>query len=353
MHVTVAEVAKLVDGTVVGDDSHVLRGISSLTEAEPGDVSFLANPKYAPYLEETKASAVLVGKHQKDNEIIQIVVANPDYAFAKVVEAYGPRPQPLQPGVHPTAVLGEGAELGEDVAIGAYAVIGDGVHIGSGSRIFPHVFVGPATTIGAETTLYPHVTVREGCRLGQRVIIHSGAVIGSDGFGYASVEGVHHKIPQVGVVEIGDDVEIGANTTIDRARFGRTVIGAGTKIDNLVQIAHNVEIGEHCILVAQVGVAGSTVLGKHVQLAGQCGVGGHLSIGDQAIVAAQSGVSKNVPPRTVVRGYPARDMKSFQNHEIAIRRLPKTQATVKQLEARMADLEAELQRLREEKDAPT
>lgn len=342
MRVTVAEVATLVKGTVVGDPTQLLTGVSSLTEATPGDITFLANPKYAPFLADCRASAVLVGIKQEQNRFVQIVVANPDYAFAQVVDAYGPRPVVLPEGVHPTAVIGEGVHLGKGIAVGAFAVVADGATLGDGCRIYPHTFVGTEASLGNDCILYPHVTVRERCALGDRVIIHSGAVIGSDGFGYASVEGVHHKIPQVGIVVVGDDVEIGANSTIDRARFGRTVIGTGTKIDNLVQIAHNVEIGEHCIIVAQVGVAGSTRLGRGVTLAGQAGLAGHITIGDHAIVAGQSGVSKNVPPRAVVQGYPAQDLKRHQTQEIALRRLPGTLGQVKALEQRVAELEARL-----------
>ncbi|HYE08239.1 MAG TPA: UDP-3-O-(3-hydroxymyristoyl)glucosamine N-acyltransferase [Planctomycetota bacterium] len=341
MQVTVNEIAALVGGTVVGDGAKLLTGFSGLKEARPGDVSFLANAKYAADLAETKATAVLVANEQP-TRAVQIVVANPDRAFGRVASTYGAPAMTLPRGVHPTAVIGERVRLGRDVAIGAYAVLGDGVVVGDGSTVFPQVFIGDESAIGRECVLYAQVAIRERCQLGDRVIIHSGAVIGSDGFGYATVSGVHHKIPQVGVVIIEDDVEIGANAAIDRARFGRTRIGKGTKIDNLVQIAHNVETGQGCIVVAQVGVAGSTRLGNYVTLAGQCGVSGHLEIGDQAIVAGQSGVSKNVPAKAVVRGYPAQDMKSSQLQEVAVRRLPQTQETVKQLAVRVAELEARL-----------
>jgi len=343
MRVTARDIAALVDGRVIGDADRLLTGISSLTEAKPGDISFLANPKYAPYLTETEASAVLVEAEQEAGDLVQVVVANPDWAFAKVVEAFGPKPSRLPTGVHPTAVVGEGVRLGEEVAIGAYAVIGSGTVIGDRTKVYPHAFIGDGASVGSDSTLYPHVTLRENCVIGQRVIVHSGAVIGSDGFGYASVEGVHHKIPQVGIVVVGDDVEIGANTTIDRARFGKTVIGTGTKIDNLVQIAHNVEIGEHCIIVAQVGIAGSTTVGNYVTVAGQSGVAGHITIGDRAIVAGQSGVSKNVPAGVLVQGNPAMEMKANQAKEIAVRRLPKTAATLKQLEQEVARLNARLE----------
>lgn len=345
LRVTVAQIAELLGGTVRGDGSTAITGISSLTEAQPGDISFLANPKYAPFLAETRASAVLVAAPQPADHVAQIVVANPDHAFARLVATYGPQSAKMPVGVHPLAVIGEDVRLGEGVTIGPYAVIADGARIGDRSVIYPQVFIGASATIGADCLLYPQVSVRERCVLGNRVILHSGAVIGSDGFGYATIEGVHQKIPQVGIVAIEDDVEIGANTTIDRARFGTTRIGQGTKIDNLVQIAHNVETGRHCLIVAQVGIAGSTKLGNQVTLAGQSGISGHLSIGDQAIVTAMAGVSKHVPPKTVVRGYPAQEIKLAQAQEVAVRRLPQTQEAVKTITAQLAALEARLAKL--------
>ena len=227
-------------------------------------------------------------------------------------------------------------------------MVGDGAIIGDGVVLHPQVVIGSDARIGAASVCYPHTTVREMCILGERVIIHSGAVIGSDGFGYATLAGVHHKIPQVGIVVIGDDVEIGANTTIDRARFGVTKIGTGTKVDNLVQIAHNVEIGEHCFVVAQVGIAGSTKIGNHVTLAGQSAIGGHLKIGDAAIVAACSGVSKNIAAQTVVQGVPAQDMKQYQRQQIAARRLPQMQQQVKHLAQRLEELQQQLAEVRNE-----
>ncbi len=342
MRVTVRELAAVVQGRVIGDAELAITGFSSLNEAGPGDISFLANPKYVPFLAETRAVAVLVNGEHAAPHLVQVVVANPDFAFAAIVAAFGPKASPPPPGIHPTAVIGEGVTLGLGVAIGAHAVISDGVVIGERTVLYPHVYLGAGTKVGADCLIYPQVTVRERCTLGNRVILHPGVVIGSDGFGYATIEGVHQKIPQIGTVDIEDDVEIGANTAIDRARFDRTRIGKGTKIDNLVQIAHNVEIGAGCMIVSQVGIAGSTKLGRYVTLAGQCGVAGHLTIGDQATVTGQSGVSKNVPPRTVVRGNPARDYKSYQASEIAVRRLPGTQDKVKELTARLALLEARL-----------
>ena len=245
-------------------------------------------------------------------------------------------------GVHPTAVIGDGVEIGPDCSIGAYAVIEAGASIGAGCVIYPHAYIGFQSIVGEKSVIYPHATVREQCQLGKRVILHSGAVVGSDGFGYATVQGVHHKIPQIGNVVVGDDVEIGANTTIDRARFGVTTIGPGTKIDNLVQIAHNVTMGTGCIIVSQVGLAGSTELGNYVTIAGQAGVSGHLKIGDMSTVTAKSGVSKNVPPKMVVTGNPAQEFRSFQEREVSIRRMKKAQETIQELLQRVASLEEKL-----------
>lgn len=342
MRVSVEEIATFLGGAIVGDPQQEITGISSLAEAKDGDISFLANPRYESMIEETNASAVLVAKELNAPRICQIIVEHPDFAFARVVQQYGPQPRPMQPGIHPTAVIGEGVNIGEDTRIGAYVVIGDGADIGAGCRIHAHSVIGDDAQLGHGCCIHSHVTVREGCVLGQRVIVHSGAVIGSDGFGYASLAGVHHKIPQVGIVVVGDDVEIGSNTAIDRARFGKTVIGAGTKIDNLVQIAHNVEIGEHCIIVAQVGIAGSTTLGKYVTMAGKSSAVGHLSIGDQAVIAAGAGVTKNLPAKAVVAGAPAQDIKSHHAQVVYQRRMPRLQATVKELEQRLAQLEQRL-----------
>lgn len=342
MRVSVRDIARLVGGTIHGDEQKFVTGISSLTEAQQGDISFLANPKYESFLGETRACAVLVAAPHPVPNLVQIVVGNPDFAFARVVATYGPKAVPPPLGVHPTAIIGDRVSLGNNITIGAYTVVCDGAVVGDNTILYPHVYVGHESHIGDDCVIYPQVVIRERCNIGSRVILHSGVVIGSDGFGYASVEGVHHKIPQVGVVIIEDDVEIGANTCLDRARFGRTRIGKGTKIDNLVQVAHNVETGHHCILVGQCGVAGSTKLGNYVILSGQCGIGGHLTIGDHAIVTGKAGVSKNIPPHLVVRGTPAQEIKAAQAQEVAVRRLSATQGTVKELMARVGELEKRL-----------
>jgi UDP-3-O-[3-hydroxymyristoyl] glucosamine N-acyltransferase len=335
-------VARLLGASVVGDPATLLTGLSSLAEAGPGDISFLANPRYEALARSTRAAAILVAAPLTGVAPVQIVVANPDFAFATLVETFGPKSARLPVGIHPTAVIGEGVVIGEGAAIGPCVVIGDGVRIGARCTLHAHVTVGVESVLGADCVLFPGVGVRERCRLGDRVIVHNGAVIGSDGFGYATVQGVHRKIPQVGVVEIGDDVEIGANTTIDRARFGRTVIGKGTKIDNLVQIAHNVEIGEHAIIVAQVGIAGSSKIGAYVAIGGQAGIAGHLEIGPMARVSAQAGVTKSIPARSTVNGTPAQEIKTYQRNEVAVRRMQRSQAEIKDLLARVAELERRL-----------
>ena len=342
MQFRVSDVAAFLGGSVVGDPETMVSGIAGLTEAKPGDLSFLANPKYAPHLASTQASAVIVAEAVSGVRTAQIVVANPDFAFAKLVSAYGPKPAHPAPGIHPTAMIGNNVRIGATPRIGAYAVIGDDSVLGDNVVIYPHVVLGAEVQVGSDSVLYANVAVRERCRLGQRVILQPWAVIGSDGFGYALLDGRHQKIPQVGIVVIDDDVEVGANTTIDRARFGRTRIGAGTKIDNLVQIAHNVEIGSHALIVAQVGIAGSTRIGNYVVLGGQAGIVGHITIGDQAKISGQAGVSKNVPPRAELRGSPAMDFKAALAQEVSVRRLAGTQAQVKRLEERLAELERRL-----------
>ncbi len=342
MQFRVSDVAEFLGGTVVGDPEALVSGIAGLTEAKAGDLSFLSNPKYAPHLATTLASAVLVAEAVPGVRPAQIVVASPDFAFAKLVSTYGPKPLHPALGIHPTAIIGDGVVLGTEPRIGAYAVIGDKAVIGDHVVIYPQVVIGGEATIGNDCVLYAGVVVRERCRLGQRVTVQPGAVIGSDGFGYALMDGKHQKIPQVGIVVIEDDVEIGANTTIDRARFGKTRIGQGSKIDNLVQIAHNVEIGQHCLIIAQVGIAGSTRLGNYVTLAGQVGVAGHLTLGDQVMAGGQSGISKSLPAKTKVRGSPAQDFKQALGQEVAVRRLAGTQAAVKRIEERLAELEQQL-----------
>jgi UDP-3-O-[3-hydroxymyristoyl] glucosamine N-acyltransferase len=259
------------------------------------------------------------------------VVANPKYAFARLVQQFFVAPYKAR-GIAPQVVQGIGAQIGPDVSIWPFVTLGDRVRIGARVTLYPGVFIGDDSVVEDDSLLYPNVTVQERCTIGKRVIIHSGTVIGSDGFGYVQQEGRHHKIPQIGTVVIEDDVELGANVTVDRATFGRTVIKRGAKVDNLVQIAHNVVIGSNCILVAQAGISGSTALGKNVVLAGQVGVAGHLTLGDNVMVGAQAGVTKSVPAGARLWGTPARPLARVKRVHAVLQRLPELYQKVEELE---------------------
>lgn len=339
---TLNEIAKLVDGKVVGDGKVLITGVSGIREAAEGDITFLANPKYSSLMDKTRAAAIITSADAQNTSKPVIVTENPSLAFAKIISMFMPDDAAHPQGIDYTVVMGKNVTLGKDVALGPYVVIGDNVSIGDNTIIYAGCFIGHHTRIGPNTLVYPHVSIRERVSIGSRVIIHSGTVIGSDGFGFATIKGSHHKIPQVGIVEIGDDVEIGANVTIDRARFDKTVIGRGTKIDNLVQIAHNVVIGENSLIVAQVGISGSTILGNNVTLAGQVGLVGHITVGNNAIVTAQSGVAKSVPADTMFSGTPARPFMTSQRANASMQNLPKLFEIVKDLKKRIEELEAKL-----------
>jgi len=342
MQKTIKEIARLIDGEIVGDSNIVITGVSGIKEAAAGEITFLANPKYSPLLKKTRACAVITSRDIQKAPKTIVRVENPSLAFAKIISIFAPDEVKRPQGIHPTAILGEGVSLGKDAAVGPYAVLEDGVWIGEKSVIYSGCFIGHHTRIGNNCLIYPHVSIRERVNIGERVIIHSGTVIGSDGFGFATIEGLHHKIPQIGTVEIGDDVEIGANVTIDRARFDKTVIRSGTKIDNLVHIAHNVLIGENSIIVAQAGISGSTIIGKGATLAGQAGLVGHITIGEGAVVAAQAGVTKSVPANTTVSGYPARRHDLAKRVNACVQNLPKMYEEVKSLKKKIEELEAKL-----------
>ena len=319
---TLSEIAKLVDGELVGDCDLVITGVAGIKEAEKGDITFLSNVKYLPFLSQTQASAVITSSDVAPAGKALVRAASPSIAFSKVVAHFMPPEEIMTPGIHATVVIGEGGQLGKDVAIGAHVVIEDRAVIGAGARIGANTFIGRHAEIGAGCWLYPNVVIRERVEIGNRVTIHSGTVIGSDGFGYEVIEGKHIKIPQLGSVSIEDDVEIGANVCVDRGRFKNTLIRRGSKIDNLVQIAHNVVIGEDCVIVSQVGISGSTELGKNVIVAGQTGIVGHVLIGDEAVICARSGVSKSVPAKSIVLGEPARPIAEQKKLFALIARLP-------------------------------
>lgn len=339
---TLAEIARIIDGEVIGDGNIVITGVCGIKEAKSGDLTFVANPKYLPLIEHTRASAIITSRDIEPISKPVIKTENPSLAFAKMVSLLSPNHMVYPKGIHSTAIIAGDVKLGKNVAIGPYVVVEDSVVIGDNTVIYSGCYIGHHSALGKNTLIYPNVSIRERTAIGSHVIIHSGTVIGSDGFGFATVRGMHEKIPQIGTVVIEDNVEIGANVTIDRARFDKTIIGKGTKIDNLVQIAHNVVVGENSIIVAQAGISGSTVIGKGVILAGQAGIVGHISIGDGAVVAAQAGVTKSVPANTKVSGYPAKPHEAAKRVNACVQNLPHLYKTISELKEKIALLEEKL-----------
>jgi UDP-3-O-[3-hydroxymyristoyl] glucosamine N-acyltransferase len=344
---TLAELAQLTKATLApgAPAERSITGAAALDDAGPEEVTFFGNAKYLGALRRTKAAAAFVPMDFAENvETVLLRVADPSMAFSHAVKHLTPAEEPYAAGIHPTAVIGEGAQIDPSASIQPFVVIEKGAVIGARTVIGAHTFVGRGSRLGDDCRIHPNVTLREGTILGHRVIVHSATVVGSDGFGFGFEEGRHVKIPQVGIVQIDDDVEIGAGTTIDRARFGRTWIQEGTKIDNLVQIAHNVVIGPRCIILSQTGISGSTTLGRYVTLAGQVGVVGHINVGDQVTAGAKSGISKDTPAKTTLLGTYGQPIAEERKLIVHYRQLPKTVARLKALEAEVAELRAELQR---------
>ncbi|MFH0821674.1 MAG: UDP-3-O-(3-hydroxymyristoyl)glucosamine N-acyltransferase [Pseudomonadota bacterium] len=339
---SLGEIAQRVGAELQGDAAIRIHGVAGLETAGPGQLSFLTNARYAQFLPRSKAAAVIVPPSLKDVDFARLVSEQPYLALARAAQLFA-EPPFLAPGIHPSAHVGENATLGPDVSVGPLAHIGPDCKIGRASRIYGGAYIGQGVEIGEECLIYPGVTILNGCRLGNRAIIHSGTVIGSDGFGFAQDgQGHHVKIPQTGIVQIDDDVEIGANCTVDRAAFGRTWIQRGTKIDNLVQIAHNVVVGEHSILIAQVGISGSTRIGKHVVLAGQVGVAGHIEIGDRVRIGAKSGVPHSIQAGEDVLGIPAVPQKEWFKTFANVRRLGRLKEELRDLRKRVSELEKAL-----------
>ena len=335
MTFTLQQLATTSGGELVGDPSLQIMGAASLGDATPGEISFFANRKYVALLRKTRASAVFVPPDFTEPiTLAQIRVANPTKAFEQVVVKFAPKPITFAPGIHPTAVVDPSAQIGKCVSIQPHAVIESGARIGDDTIIGAGSYIGHETVIGPGCLIYPRVTIRERSRIGSRVIIHSGAVIGADGFGFEMVDGRQEKIQQLGIVQIDDDVEIGANTTVDRARFGRTWIQEGVKIDNLVQIAHNVVVGRNSVIVAQTGISGSTRVGERVMMGGQVGIAGHLEIAEGTMIAGQSGVSKSLPGG-VWFGYPAVPIAEARQQIAWVHRLGKLLARVKAIEKKL------------------
>ncbi len=340
MPMTVSEIAARLDADLAGPGGAEIRAVAGVRDAENGEIAFVSQTRYAADAARTRASALIVGREWTQPAPCPLLkVDKPDAAFALVARWFALPDPAYPPGVHPTAVVSPGAELGADVHVGPLAVIEAGAAIGHRTIVSAQSYIGPGVRIGADCRIFPQVSIREYCVLGDRVWIHNGAVIGSDGFGYdVDKQGVRTKQPQIGIVVIGDDVEIGANATIDRARFGKTRIGRGVKIDNLVQVAHNVNIGDHSVLVAQVGIAGSTTIGEKSVFAGQAGAVGHITIGPGTVVGAQSGVLTDVPAGAYVLGFPAVPQKQAARQYAAIARLPELRDRLLALQKRVEKL---------------
>ena len=328
-----------------GDGDIEIRRIAAIEDAGPGDLTFFVNPKYAAHVRDTRASAVILSERAEVTRpagVALLRTANPYLAFARAAEIFAPPPA-IPPGVHPLASIAPTAAVAPDAAIAAFVSVGAGARIGARTMLFPHVTVGDGATIGDDCLLHARVSIRERVVIGNRVVMQDGAVVGSDGFGFArTAQGGHHKIPQAGGVVIEDDVEIGANTTIDRPAVGETRIGAGTKIDNLVQVAHGVKIGKEVLLASQVGIAGSTRIEDRVTLAGQVGVAGHLTVGAGVTATAQTGIPNSVDPGKLISGYPAIENRDWLKSSAVFRRLPELKKAVTDLQRRLDDLEQRL-----------
>lgn len=344
MQKTLRELARIVKGEIVGDPDTVITGVSGIKEARKGDITFLANRRYMPLLETTQASAVITPLDIDSAPQPIIKTQDPSFAFAQVVADMFPVQVRHPRGIHKTAVIAKSVKIGKNVAVGPYVVIEDKAEIGDNTIIYAGCFIGHDVKIGRDCLFYANVAIRERVVIGNRVSVQSGTAIGSEGFGYTNIDGEYRLIPQVGTVVIEDDVEIGANVAIDRARFDKTLIGRGTKIDNLVQIAHNVVIGQNSIIVAQAGISGSTHIGNKVTIAGQAGLVGHITIGDGAILAAQAGVTKSVPPNTIVSGYPARPHQEAKKINAYIQRLPELVEELGALKKKIEALEAQIKK---------
>ena len=335
---TLADLASDLGTDVIGDEDFEVCGVRPLETAKAEHLSFLHNPKYVDEAKASEAGAILVA----DAEVLLgrnlLVCPEPYLALAQALEIFHPMERP-EPGVHPSAVVAAGVSVGEGASIGPLASVAEGVTVGEGTVVGAGCVIGRGVGIGVDCLLHPRVVIGEQCRIGDRCNVHSGTVIGSDGFGFATVDGTHHKVPQVGIVVLEDDVELGANVCVDRAALGETRIGRGTKVDNLVQIAHNVQIGEHCLLVAQVGISGSTQIGHHTVFAGQSGCSGHLKIGSGVVLVARAAAYKDVPDGATMAGAPARPHREWLKANANLQRLGGLREKVKQLEKRLAQLE--------------
>jgi UDP-3-O-[3-hydroxymyristoyl] glucosamine N-acyltransferase len=344
MEFTARQIAQVINGEIIGNENVTVNSFSKIEEGKPGSISFLANPKYTHYIYDTEASIVLIDKNailEKPVETTLIKVDNAYECIAKLLQMYEAT-KPKKTGIDPLAFVSTNAKIGKNCYIGAFAYVGDNVSIGDNTQIYPHATICENTTIGESCTLYPNVTVYHGSLIGDRVILHAGSVIGSDGFGFAPSTNGYDKIPQIGVVTIENDVEIGANTCIDRSTMGSTYIRKGVKLDNLVQIAHNTDIGENTVMSAQVGVAGSTKVGQWCMFGGQVGLAGHIVIGNKVFLGAQSGVPGNIKDGQQLIGTPPMRQRPYFKSQAVFRRLPELYKQINDLQKQVEKLQKQI-----------
>ncbi|MHC4573010.1 MAG: UDP-3-O-(3-hydroxymyristoyl)glucosamine N-acyltransferase [Planctomycetota bacterium] len=335
---TLAELAEYVGGRVCGDPSIVIKSASTLGRADQGDISFLANAKYEKQLRTTKASAVIVGKETTNAPVPLLIAEDPYYAFMQIMVLLHGHRKHKKVGISPRASIADSAKVGADCHIHDFATISDEARVGDGCIIYPGVCIGQGVQVGNDCIFYPNVTIYDGCQVGNRVIINANSAVGEDGFGYASHKGVHHKIPQTGIVVIEDDVEVGACCGIERGTLGDTVIGQGSKLGDLVAVGHGTKIGAHCLLVAQVGIAGSTTLGHHCVVGGQVGIVGHINIGNNVTIAAQAGVINNISDGKIVLGAPAIDANLGKRAYSMIQYLPEMRQSIRNLQGQIEQI---------------
>jgi UDP-3-O-[3-hydroxymyristoyl] glucosamine N-acyltransferase len=341
MELRLKDIARILDGTIDGDEDTVISNISGIEDAKEGDITFVANPKYIKYIEKTNASAIVCSPGISSESKNLLKVKNPYLAYAKAITFLNP-PREETGTVDERAFIGKDVKLGENVTIYPFTFIGDGSTIGDNTTIYPNCFLGRKVKIGSNTFLHPNVTIREECIVGNNVIINSGAIIGSDGFGFAPDGAKKFKIPQLGIVQIDDDVEIGACTAIDRATMGKTWIKRGAKLDNLIQVAHNCTIGEDSIIIAHTGISGSTHIGDRVTMAGQSATAGHVKIGNDVTVGARGGVAVDVPPGQTVSGAPHMPHRDWLRSTLIFRKLPEMNQTIKELKKKITELESKI-----------
>lgn len=335
MQFTAQQIAAMVGGTIVGNPEAAVSTVAKIEEGTPGAISFLANPKYTHYIYETQSSIVLVRNDFEPEQPVSatlIKVADPYATVAQLLQMVAQMTEPVYTGVEQPSFVSEGVDLPEGTYVGAFAYIGKNVSLGKNVKIYPQAYIGENVTIGDNTVIKPGVKIYHGCRIGANCILHAGVVIGADGFGFAPVDGHYNKIPQIGNVIIEDNVELGANTCVDRATMGSTIIRKGVKLDNLIQVAHNCEIGENTVMASQVGVAGSTKIGARCMIAGQVGFAGHIHVGDDTQIGAQSGIPNNVEPGRRIMGYPAIDAREWARQAVYIKKLPELYKRVDKLE---------------------